>query len=40
MLPVPPDVLYVSVPDVYQAVLVSRFLKWLLVLIARDARRN
>lgn len=38
--PVPPDVLYTSVPDVYRAVLVSRFFRWLFALIARDNLRH
>jgi hypothetical protein len=37
MLPsVPPDVLYCSVPDVYRAVLVSRFFRWFFGLLARQ----
>lgn len=38
--PVPPDVLYFSVPDVYRAVLIARFFRWLFRLMAQDSTRH
>ena len=38
--PVPPDVLYRTHWEIYQAVLVSRFFRWFFGLIERDELRH